>query len=216
MGGIMDGHVEWAVINRLKAMLDDPPETKFNVTQTFALFSAVLLWTKNRGWVAGRRKKAKPLVDVADKAADEFRQALAKELITSEPWSLSRRTPGLELISLKGATRLGPPINRDFQDMPVEAFAEWLRNAIGHGDGRTITPLHRDDGPAHKTWLVGFEVNFPSELGSSQILRLHLYERDMRRIGSLLADRFCTALAAAPTYYTEDVATRVIESEEVA
>jgi hypothetical protein len=48
MGGIADEQVEWTVVNRLKAMLDAPPKTKFNVTQSFALFSAILLWTKNR------------------------------------------------------------------------------------------------------------------------------------------------------------------------
>jgi hypothetical protein len=53
MGGIADEHVEWAVVNRLKAMLDAPPKTRFNVTQSFALFSAVLLWTKQRAWVGG-------------------------------------------------------------------------------------------------------------------------------------------------------------------
>jgi hypothetical protein len=53
MGGIADEHVEWAVVNRLKAMLDAPPKTNFNVTQSFALFSATLLWTKQRAWVGG-------------------------------------------------------------------------------------------------------------------------------------------------------------------
>jgi hypothetical protein len=41
MGGIADEHVEWAVVNHLKAMLDEPPKTKFNVTQSFALISTV-------------------------------------------------------------------------------------------------------------------------------------------------------------------------------
>jgi hypothetical protein len=53
MTGVADEHVEWAVVNRLKAMLDAPPPTKFNVTQSFALFSAILLWTKQRVWVGG-------------------------------------------------------------------------------------------------------------------------------------------------------------------
>jgi hypothetical protein len=39
MGGIAGEHVEWAVVNRLKAMLDAPPQTEFNVTQSFALFA---------------------------------------------------------------------------------------------------------------------------------------------------------------------------------
>ncbi|MER9253978.1 hypothetical protein NKI59_19515 [Mesorhizobium sp. M0598] len=215
MGGIMDGHVEWAVINRLKAMLDDPPPTKFNVTQTFAIFSAVLLWTKNRGWVAGKKAR-QPLVGEADQAADEFRKALAKELITSEPWSLSRRVPRFELVPQIGTNSRELSVNGDFQDMPVEAFAEWLRNAIGHGDGRTIRPLHKHERPAYKTWLSGFQVFFPETQTSERVLHLCLYDTDMRRIGSLLADRFCEALSRAPTYYMADVATRVIETERVA
>jgi hypothetical protein len=41
MGGIADEHVEWAVVNRPMAMLDEPPKTKFNVTQSLALFSTL-------------------------------------------------------------------------------------------------------------------------------------------------------------------------------
>jgi hypothetical protein len=52
MGVIADEHVKSAVVNRLKAMLDEPPKTKFNVTQSFALFTTIVLWTENRAWVA--------------------------------------------------------------------------------------------------------------------------------------------------------------------
>lgn len=212
MGGIQEGHVEWAIINRLKAMLDDPPETKFNVTQTFALFSAVLLWTKNRGWVAGYAQH--PQLDNAfDVSAHAFRQQLEQEQITSLPWALSQQAYKL----IDGhPVPAGPAVNENFADMSVATFAKWLRDAIGHGDGRTITPLHKNTGPAHLTWLSGFRVQFNETLGSQRILDLHLYEPDMRRIGSLLADRFCTALAQAPGYYEEDVATRVVENEHAA
>jgi len=47
---ISDRHVEWAVVNRLKAMLETSPKTEFNVTQSFAIFSTVVLWTKQRAW----------------------------------------------------------------------------------------------------------------------------------------------------------------------
>ncbi len=214
MGGIMDGHVEWAVINRLKAMLDDPPPTKFNVTQTFAIFSAVLLWTKNRGWVAGNNA-ANANLDSADQAAHTFRQLLGTEVITSQPWSLPLCEPHPALASkaVKPATN---PINSDFKDMPVEDFVKWLRDAIGHGDGRTIRPLHKKGKHSDRAWLSGFQVKFNEKKNANRILDLKLYDADMRRIGALLADRFCQALAAAPTYYMEDIATRVIETEAVA
>jgi hypothetical protein len=69
MGGIADEHVEWAVVNRLKAMLDVPPPTKFNVTQAFALFSAMLLWTKRTGVGADHG-----LFQPADRAARAVRK----------------------------------------------------------------------------------------------------------------------------------------------
>jgi len=71
MGGIADTQVEWAVVNRFKAMLDDPPKTKFNVTQSFALFTAIVLWTKQRAWVRDQR-----LPSHADEAARAVRVAL--------------------------------------------------------------------------------------------------------------------------------------------
>lgn len=212
MGGIAAGHVEWAIINRLKAMLDDPPETKFNVTQTFALFSAVLLWTKNRGWVAGNAQNPQ-LADPFDVSAHAFRQQLAQELITSLPWGLSQQAHKLVNGHVVPA---GAAVNQDFAGMPVATFARWLRDAIGHGDGRTITPLHKNTGPTDLTWLSGFRIQFNETKGAPRILDLHLYEPDMRRIGTLLADRFCSALGQAPGYYEEDVATRVVESEKVA
>ena len=81
MGGIVDEHVEWAVVNRLKAMLDEPPETKFNVTQSFALFSAILLWTKNRAWVAGNIGVRQNWHDGEDHKAHDAREAF--EALTS-------------------------------------------------------------------------------------------------------------------------------------
>jgi hypothetical protein len=70
-GGLADGHVEWALVNRLKAMLVVPPRTKFNVTQSFALFSTILLWTKQRARVPDHA-----LLDPADHAARGLRIAL--------------------------------------------------------------------------------------------------------------------------------------------
>jgi hypothetical protein len=215
MGGIMNGHVEWAIINRLKAMLDEPPATKFNVTQTFALFSAVLLWTKNRGWVAGNNVGNLNFADAADQAAHNFRQLLGNEVITSQPWSLPLPEPRFTVAGEHEGIAANP-INGDFKDMPVEDFVKWLRDAFGHGDGRTIRPLHKTGKRGDQTWLSGFRVQFNETRNSNRKLDLHFYEADMRRIGSLLADRFCMALAAAPTYYDEDVATRVLEAGKVA
>jgi hypothetical protein len=47
MSGILNEDVEWAVANRFKAMLDELPNTKFNVTQSFALFGATCCGRNN-------------------------------------------------------------------------------------------------------------------------------------------------------------------------
>src|SRR5712692_9235729 len=107
MGGIADQHVEWAVVSRLKAMLDSPPKTKFNVTQSFALFSALLLWTKQRVWVPER-----PFLDLTDQAARGVRATLQAASIFEVPWLLARVSPQLAGINEAGAARAR--INSDF------------------------------------------------------------------------------------------------------
>jgi hypothetical protein len=102
MGGIADEDVEWAIVNRLKAMLDAPPKTKFNVTQTFALFSSVLLWSKNRSWVAGNRGERQNWEDPADHQAHDAREALRGKMILDEPWRLSRVAPRVILVDRAG------------------------------------------------------------------------------------------------------------------
>jgi len=87
MGGIPDEQVEWAVVNRLKGMLDAPPKTKFNVTQSFALFGAILLWTKNRAWVPETADGD------ADHAVRGVRISLGTGSIFETPWLLSTAPP---------------------------------------------------------------------------------------------------------------------------
>src|SRR5690349_2964456 len=103
MGGISDVHVEWAVVDRLKAMLDDPPKTKFNVTQSFALFSSILLWTKNRAWVGGEGAERPHWFGAKDHAARDAREALRSSRICEEPWRLSRVTPRVAAVERAGS-----------------------------------------------------------------------------------------------------------------
>ena len=137
MGGILDAHVEWAVVNRLRAMLDNPPETKFNVTQSFALFTSVLLWAKNRAWVAGHRRDRTHFYNDADKLAHDARLELGNQLICGDPWRLSRKAPVIRTPRRFSAAPPEEDINEDFEGMFAEEFFEWLRNALAHGDGRS-------------------------------------------------------------------------------
>lgn len=217
MGSISDAQVEWAIVNRLKAMLDDPPQTPFNVTQTFALFSSILLWSKNRAWVAGRRPDPGPNADENDNRAHEARKALSRALITGEPWRLSTTDPqiavlGGELNQAPGEAR----INSDFDQMTAEAFFEWLRNAVAHVDARTMRPIHKVSRRTGMPLLAGFRFRCEERHGSARKLELHLYHNDMRRLGSELADLFCQSLSGGDRYFEEEAGTARLQEAATA
>ncbi len=212
MGGILDEHVEWAVVNRLKAMLEDPPKTKFNVTQSFALFSSILLWSKNRAWVGGDRGDQGRFLSEADQAAAEARKRLRESQICGEPWLLSRRAPNLRSASRLQELDLGAEeINADFETMTAEAFFKWLRDALAHGDGRTIRPIHKPSHRSKSTLLVGFRIEMCERKGSARILSLSLYHADMRHLGAALADYFCRAMSGNDVYFEQEAGTAQIE-----
>ena len=207
MGSISDAHVEWAVVGRFKAMLDEPPKTKFNVTQAFALFSTIVLWTKQRAWVPLQS----PL-GPADQAARAVRGALQEASILDAPWLLSRSVPqSLSINRRRYSSAAADNINVDFVGMSPEHFIKWVRDALAHGDGRTTTPLHKLSTKGDKTLLAGFRIIFPEARGSNRSLRLDLYLDDMKRIGAILAHEFCTRLAADEQYFELDIGTRSIK-----
>lgn len=188
MGGIADLQVEWAVVSCLKAMLEKPPKTKFNVTQSFAVFAAIVLWTKQRAWVVGQQA-----FTPADQAAKAFRVALKDVSIVDAPWSLSRSVPKLTPTETNPVCL--PEINADFVNMSAEDFIKWLRDVLAHGDGRTISPLHKLSKKGDKTLLAGFRITFPPNRGADRSLTVSLYHDDLRRIGGVLAEAFCHKLS---------------------
>jgi hypothetical protein len=191
-------------------MLDNPPKTKFNVTQTFALFTAILLWTKNRIYVGGDRPEYGLFKD-ADHAARDVKNALAIQDIFDAPWFLSKAPPRLAAERGKGGFSVADAtINTDFVGVTAQEFVEWLRNAIAHGDGRAIRPIHKLSRTGNKALLAGFEIAFPVKRGSRRILKLSLYHDDMTRIGSILADTFCRALSGGNRYFERDAGTTAI------
>ena len=63
MTQITQDHAEWAVVGRLRLMLEEPPHQTFNVTQTYALFTSIV-------WVMQRiRIKSHQIVSNDDKIA---------------------------------------------------------------------------------------------------------------------------------------------------
>ena len=183
MVGIADEHVEYAVVKRLKAMLDEPPKTMFNVTQSFALFSTILLWIKNRVWVAGNEGARQDWPDQKDHNAHNAREKMRATNIVAHPWLLSTTRPRFTGGNRERELPLGnPKVNTDFEEMNAEVFFKWLRDAIAHGDGRTIRPIHNLSNGPGKTLLTGFEIVFEERKGSKRLLTLALYNSDLIHI----------------------------------
>jgi hypothetical protein len=204
---INDRHVEWAVVNRLKVMLETPPQSEFEVTQTFALFTTIVLWTKQRLWVGGRGEQAQPWFNERDHAARKLRDELGDAKIIDGPWSLAQEAPR--------PASAPESVNGDFSAMNARDFIEWLRNALAHSDGREaggskgggrIAPLNHSSRKGGKS-LDGFKISFAAKQGSETLLTASLYRADMVRIGSLLADAFCKALSDGEEYFERDAAT---------
>ena len=207
MGGIPDKQVEWAVVNRMKRMLETP-RTDFSVTETFALFSSIVMWAKNRAWTSEMDEGER------DVAARSVRAGLGKALILDPPWALSRG-----FSSRNGGEDKSPflrgQVNKNFEGMTAAQFFKWLRDALAHGDGRTVKPLHRPARDGQTEWLGGFEISFNETKGSKNSLVLTLTKDDMRSLGVGLADAFCAALAGNKNYAQLDLATRVVEASAV-
>lgn len=217
MGGIAEDQIEWALVNRWKAMLDEPPETVFNVSQSFALFSTVVLWVKNRAWVGGNGVGRPDWFDNADDAARDARNHLGTSTIFDAPWLLSRSPPKVVLVEYADGWADELAINVDFDGMSAQAFFKWLRDAIAHGDGRTIRPLHKRSNKSNRVLLAGFRIRFAEQRGSRHNLTLDLYHHDMRRLGSALADVFCRSLSGGSQYFEQEAGTAaIVESERAA
>lgn len=102
-------------------------------------------------------------------------------------------------------------INSDFNDMTAEAFFEWLRNALAHGDGRTIRPIHKLSRRGDQTVLAGFEIRGRESRDPKRILTLSLYHSDMQKIGALLADHFCQSMSGDAMCAMNEIGTSQIE-----
>lgn len=177
-------HAEWAVVDRLRAMLNEPPHAEYNVTQSYSLCVAILAWVMQRIRTPDIQPQSPD-----DRAAISVKRLLDKQKVEGLPWGL--KTSG-------AATQNSG--QSDFKDCTAFYFLEWLRNASCHGDSRQIFPINLGGS------LTGFE--FRATARGDHERSLVLTERDLRRIGSSLAFMYCEALQAAassvPNHFAED------------
>jgi hypothetical protein len=184
MTEITRAHAEWAVVDRLRAMLNETPHAKYSVTQSYALCLAILAWVMQRV-----QTPASQATSPEDRAAVALSTTLAEQTVEALPWGL--KTGGAE-----GQV----PTNGDFRGYTAFSFLKWLRNASCHGDARQVSPLNSGGS------LIGFELRATARGDQERVL--FLTERDLRRMGVGLATMYCNALQSAvspaPTHFVED------------
>ena len=184
MTEITKTHAEWAVVDRLRSMMNESPHTEYNVTQSYGLCVAILAWVMQR-----IRIHENHVQSPEDQAAVSMKRSLDQQKVEALPWGLKT----------SGAT-VQNPAHGDFKDFTAFDFLKWLRDASCHGDARQISPIN-DAGS-----LTGFA--FRATARGDHERSLMLTERDLRRIGSGLAAMYCEALqsvaSTAPSQFAED------------
>jgi hypothetical protein len=183
MAEITDEHLEWATVDRMRQLLADV-DNDFKVTHTYALFSSILCWVIQRA----RAAELAP----ADRAARGLFEQLQGERATDARWRLR---PHRQLIEFEFM-----PISRlqAIDDLPASTLLIAMRNAVAHGDSRTVSPINANGR------LVGIEFKlneYERPRGRLRRLlwrgRVRLHRAEMREIGDMLGQRFCDCMRAA-------------------
>jgi hypothetical protein len=187
MSDITKDHLEWAVVDRLRLMLEEPPHQTFNVTQTYSLFTSVLCWVMQR-----IRIKSSDIVSKHDKIAHNLFRQLKDTSIDVEPWRI-HITP-TERIERIGTTGVRVPAPQGFKAHTAERFLINLRDATAHGDARNVEPFNTEG------LLAGFAFSCAEFEGLGRDRKktwsgeITLLEAEMRRIGIELAKLYCDAI----------------------
>lgn len=192
MGEITPDAVEYASIERLSKMLSAVRED-YKVTESYALFTAILCW------VLQRIRTPEHQDGINDHLARQVREGLEEKLIEDEPWLI--RTEDIQVHDDPLLPRSFPA----FRQMPAFAFLKSLRDAVAHGDARSIRPINE------RGILVGH--SFECERARNDpIGTIVLRRADMRRIGCALAELYCTKMREShPAEHVEDESRRLQE-----
>lgn len=197
MGQIPQEHAEWAVVDRLRQMLEEP-EGPYLASQSYALFASILCWVMQHARVHRDYQFTS-----GDRAASALLATLRSEPVSADPWRIL--SDAAARIGEGGVQVPGP---EGFENHDAARFLINLRDAMAHGDARNVKPYN------HGEVLVGFSFNC-SEIRNRQVAwqgRIVLLRSDMRRIGCALASRYCDGIKAADqTGYLEARAAAMIE-----
>lgn len=209
MTEILPEHVEWATVDRMRQMLT-LARPGFEVTGTLALFTGILCWTMQRIRTEAHETDglAWKMVDLSTSLQNQpfnhFLKTQPKEVFTT---SFDRAgTSEVVLNSLTDLTKDGKPLS-------AYSGLVALRNAVGHGDARRLTPINRDG------QLLGYRFlctkAYQAEKNGPWIEKwrgtICLDADGMTSIAGELASQFCAALQAGDPRFATD-ASRVKEA----
>lgn len=184
MTQITNDHVEWAVSDRLRRMLDGPAHEKFNVTQTYALFTTIVCWVMQHVRISANDTKTP-----GDGSAHRLFETLSIAAIADDPWRIK-----VAPVARIGSYAVKVPAPDNFESHTVGRFLINLRDATAHGDARIVSPFNVTVGP--HPLLAGFSFKCAEKKERRTIWegKIILLEEDMRRIGIQLAKAYCNAL----------------------
>ncbi len=185
MSSIANAHVEWAVVERLRIMIEEPPHRDFNVTQAYSLFTSILCWVMQHIRMGSHETQTR-----GDRNARRLLVDLRRDSITDDPW----RVHTSDRLVPVGARRVHVPAPRGFDTHTVERLLINLRDATAHGDARNVKPFNEDALLAGFTFACAEFRRENSGLRRVWDGKITLLEDDMRRIGSQLARRYCDAV----------------------
>lgn len=178
MGLITEDHAEWAVVDRMRQMIE-APQGDYLATQTYALFTSVLCWVLQH-----LRIPQEQYLTAKDKAAHDLLRQLQGCDASKAPWFVP--TAPVERIERVGSSGISVPATLGFEGQTIEQALINLRNAVAHGDARNVKPFN--SGPT----LAGFTFNCSDRTGWTG--RMTLLRSDMRRIGAELATEYRDAI----------------------
>lgn len=180
---ILKDHAEWAVVDRLGQMLLEADQSPFEVTQTYALFSSILCWTVQR------LRSPHSEIDGVAIAARQLWNVWKQQDIASDPWCIWTDPSDRNFLANGKTIKVPNPSN--FEDHDAARFLENLRNAVAHGDARTVQPFNVG------SHLHGFTFQCAEYSGRGKAKSLvwagemTLLKSDMVHIGSTIVRRFC-------------------------
>lgn len=152
MGAIFRHAEEYETVRRLAEMLTTVKED-YKATESYALFTTIVCWVVQRARTPEANNNA------GDVQARAVGKALNDALVQDEPWHI-----------------------KQFHGMSALEFFILVRDAVAHGDARSVTPLNNGE------LLVGQTFRIKGQI-------LDLRRADMRRLGCQLASVFCDTMA---------------------